>query len=195
MKSARRFHALAGHLSYNHCGVDQTHRRLSPSRESTCYNIRSLCLPRSFALNHLKCFSSILGMLLLVSILLIFRRNGSLATPLPESTSKDVFSYVFPRNEFTGDSERRSIWDILRTCLATTFTCTWVSVHPNVPFLGESKWVVLRRRLFLMLLSLLAPEIMIMWAFKQWRGAVMIRETVNRACPKLRKLLFLWHCR
>lgn len=41
-----------------------------------------------------------------------------------------------------------------------------------------------------MLLSLMAPEIMIMWAFKQWRGAVMIRETVNKACPQLRKFSF-----
>lgn len=129
-------------------------------------------------------------MLLLLSIFLFYRRYGSLATPLPIPASNDVYSYVSPRNEFTGDVERRSIWDILQTCLATTFTCTWVSVHPNVPFLGETKWAILRRRLFLMLLALMAPEIMIMWAFKQWRGAIMIRQTVNKACPHLRTFLF-----
>lgn len=37
-----------------------------------------------------------------------------------------------------------------------------------------------------MLLALMAPEIMIMWAFKQLRGAIMIRQTVNKACPHLR---------
>ena len=41
--------------------------------------------------------------------------------------------------------------------------------------------MVLKRRIFLMMLALLAPEVMIMWAFKQWRGAVMIKEIVNKA--------------
>ena len=44
--------------------------------------------------------------------------------------------------------------------------------------------MVLKRRMFLMVLALLAPEVMIMWAFKQWRGAVMIKEIVNKAKPK-----------
>lgn len=30
-----------------------------------------------------------------------------------------------------------------------------------------------------MFFSILAPEFMIMWAFKQWRGARMIRDTIN----------------
>ena len=36
-----------------------------------------------------------------------------------------------------------------------------------------------------MVLALLAPEVMIMWAFKQWRGAVMIKEIVNKARPNM----------
>lgn len=62
--------------------------------------------------------------------------------------------------------------------------CTWVSVHPNVPFKEEGKWTLLGRRVYLMFFSILAPELMIMWAFKQWRGAVMIKETVNDAIKK-----------
>ena len=76
------------------------------------------------------------------------------------------------------------MWDILWSCLATTFAVTWVSVHPNVPWLEETSWMVLKRRMFLMVLALLAPEVMIMWAFKQWRGAVMIKELVNKAKPE-----------
>lgn len=32
-----------------------------------------------------------------------------------------------------------------------------------------------------MLVSLIAPEIMILWAFKQLQGAVVIKETVNQS--------------
>lgn len=35
-----------------------------------------------------------------------------------------------------------------------------------------------------MFFSVFAPEFMVMWAFKQWRGAVMIRETINEAFPE-----------
>lgn len=35
-----------------------------------------------------------------------------------------------------------------------------------------------------MFFSILAPEFMVMWAFKQWRGARMIREAVNDSIKK-----------
>lgn len=35
-----------------------------------------------------------------------------------------------------------------------------------------------------MSLALLAPEVMIIWAYKQWRGAVIIKEMINKARPK-----------
>lgn len=61
----------------------------------------------------------------------------------------------------------------------------WVSVHPNVPLRGEGEWMLRFRRVYLMSFSILAPEFMILWAFKQWRGAVMIRDTVNGALPEV----------
>lgn len=73
--------------------------------------------------------------------------------------------------------------DIAWSCLATSIAVTWVSVHPNIPRLDEGRWSILRRRLFLMCFALLAPEALFMWAFKQWRGAVMIKEAVNKARP------------
>lgn len=65
-----------------------------------------------------------------------------------------------------------------------TFACTWVSVHPNVPWRNEGRWTLLARRIFLMIFSILTPEFMIMWALKQWIGAVMIRDAVNEASRK-----------
>lgn len=77
----------------------------------------------------------------------------------------------------------RSLWDILWSCIVTTFLCTWVSVHPNAPFMEERERAIWGRRLYLMLLSLIAPEIIVMWAFKQWRGALEIKKAVNNLFP------------
>ena len=117
-------------------------------------------------------------------LLLVFlcRRYGTIAAPITVTESGPPI-HIFIRDDSTDADAGRTVWDILWSCLATTFAVTWVSVHPNVPFLEETSWMVLKRRVFLMVLALLAPEVMIMWAFKQWRGAVMMKEMVNKAKP------------
>ena len=111
----------------------------------------------------------------------LFRHYGTIAAPITDSGPPIHDVPIFIRDDSTDADAGRTVWDILWSCLATTFAVTWVSVHPNVPRLEETSWMVLKRRMFLMVLALLAPEVMIMWAFKQWRGAVMIKEIVNKA--------------
>ncbi|KDR77194.1 hypothetical protein GALMADRAFT_139208 [Galerina marginata CBS 339.88] len=73
--------------------------------------------------------------------------------------------------------QQRSLWDILWSCLATIFACTWVSVHPNIPPSGEKWWRTGLRRLELMMWALIAPELIITWAMRQWFGArTMVRK-------------------
>ena len=130
-------------------------------------------------------------MLLILAIVFVLKRHLTEAAPLPSQGSRlfGTGASLFPRDESTTvDSfHARSVWNILWSCLMTTFACSWVSVHPNVPLKSEGVWEIRGRRLFLMFFAILAPEIMVMWAFKQWRGAVMIREAVNQAKPGPRK--------
>ena len=123
---------------------------------------------------------------MLTVLLLVFlcRRYGTSAAPITDSGLPIHDVPIFTRDDSTDVCAGRTVWDILWSCLATTFAVTWVSVHPNVPFLKETSWMVLKRRMFLMVLALLAPEVMIMWAFKQWKGAVLIKEIVNKARPE-----------
>ena len=123
---------------------------------------------------------------MLTIFLLVFlcRRYRTTAAPIIDTGSPVYDVPIFVRDDSADADADRTVWDILWSCLATTLAVTWVSVHPNVPFLEETSWMVLKRRMFLMVLALLAPEVMIMWAFKQWRGAVMIKELVNLAKPK-----------
>ncbi|KAK0432797.1 hypothetical protein EV421DRAFT_1719237 [Armillaria borealis] len=67
-------------------------------------------------------------------------------------------------------SNGRTTWDIVWSCLATIFACTWLAVHPNVP----SRYMREKGRLFLglhrvkhMLVAIICPEAVIMWAFRQ----------------------------
>ena len=121
-----------------------------------------------------------LAIFLLVSLC---RRYRTTAAPIIDTGSPVYDVPIFVRDDSTDADAERTVWDILWSCLATTLAVTWVSVHPNVPFLEENNRMILKRRIFLMILALLAPEVMIMWAFKQWRGAVMIKEMVNKAKP------------
>jgi len=76
--------------------------------------------------------------------------------------------------------EHRSIADILWSCLATTFLCTWVTVHPNVPPQDEHLVVSTLRRLHIMIWALLCPEIVLAWAARQWIAAKKIHKTFER---------------
>ncbi|KAF8511833.1 hypothetical protein BU17DRAFT_77472 [Hysterangium stoloniferum] len=60
---------------------------------------------------------------------------------------------------------------VQRSCLPTIFACSWVSVHPNMPEPGEAWWPVMLRRLELMVWAIIAPELIIYWAVRQWNGA------------------------
>lgn len=122
-------------------------------------------------------------MFLALIIFFFVKRYDTLwqAAPLP-SLALDT------RSDITCDAssytlQGRTVLDIIWNCLVTTFACTWVCVHPNVPFCKEGTWTILRRRAFLMFFSIIAPEFMVIWAFKQWRGARMITKAVNEAFP------------
>ena len=85
----------------------------------------------------------------------------------------------------------RTTEEIIYSCLAVIFACTWVAIHPNVPRLfvkGEYKneteefyeicdsfsihpAVVTLLDVLFMLLALLFPELVVLWAMRQWVAA------------------------
>ncbi|KAJ7364287.1 hypothetical protein DFH08DRAFT_1016507 [Mycena albidolilacea] len=65
----------------------------------------------------------------------------------------------------------RKLFDIVWGCLATIFACTWVSVHPNVPPPLQSRLALLWRRLKMMLIAVLAPELIVAFAARQFLAA------------------------
>lgn len=72
--------------------------------------------------------------------------------------------------------------NIIGDCLVTAIVVTGATVHPNVPHPKTKMWPALHHVL-LICVALLAPEVMVVWAFRQWLGAVIIKETINSARP------------
>jgi hypothetical protein len=75
----------------------------------------------------------------------------------------------------------RTIWDIVWSCLTVIFACTWLSIHPNIPAPDEGVFYVCMRRMRLMVLGVLAPEVMIFWAVRQWYMARVLETKYKGA--------------
>ncbi|KAI2465000.1 hypothetical protein F4781DRAFT_425097 [Annulohypoxylon bovei var. microspora] len=65
----------------------------------------------------------------------------------------------------------RGTWDIIWTCLVTTFICTYTLLCLNVPPPTESFFVNIRRRVMWMFLAIVGPEIVLTYAAGQWSRA------------------------
>ncbi|KAL0573513.1 hypothetical protein V5O48_008443 [Marasmius crinis-equi] len=70
--------------------------------------------------------------------------------------------------------------DIFKTCFSVIFISVWVSMHPNVPdveYVGESAIGSFLNEVITMIVALLAPELVMLWAMRQW---YMARKIANR---------------
>lgn len=120
-------------------------------------------------------------MLTLTTLALAFLHITScfaLALPVLNRTDSDLFERRFAiENHIT----TRETLEIFWSCIATTFSCTWITVHPNIEFHGHLNWS--RRlflRLYLMAVTLIMPEAMVMWAGTQFATARKIKAEVNK---------------
>ena len=111
-------------------------------------------------------------MLLVLSVVYLFHGFQTRAAPLTSLlTESNSNATVLSTSASISPVVQRSIWDILWSCLATIFACSWISIHPNIPAPNESQWRVFLRRLELMFWAVVGPEMVIGWAFRQWSSA------------------------
>jgi hypothetical protein len=75
----------------------------------------------------------------------------------------------------------RTVWNIVWSCLVTIFACTWIAIHPNIPSLDERLFTIALRRLKIMVMALLAPELVIMWSIRQWLVAHRLAKKYQSA--------------
>jgi hypothetical protein len=103
-------------------------------------------------------------------------RQGVQALPVPESA-------IDPRS--SADScdnlnQCRTTWNIIWSCVATIFACTWVSLHLNIPAPDEKWSTIALRSMRVMVLALIAPELVVVLAMRQWLVARRIAKGALR---------------
>ncbi|KAJ7592047.1 hypothetical protein C8J56DRAFT_1131469 [Mycena floridula] len=74
----------------------------------------------------------------------------------------------------------RKLYDIIFDCVATILACTWVSVHPNVPPPEFGVFKRICRRLLMMLVAIIAPEIVVFFAARQFMFARKFAEEFDK---------------
>ncbi|SRR6266545_90597 len=81
---------------------------------------------------------------------------------------------------------KRTLFDIVWACVSTTIICAWISIHPNLPP-REGGLMTTLRRLELMFWTIVAPEILPVWAVKQRLAASMVAKVYNDSKGVLHK--------
>ncbi|KAJ7752865.1 hypothetical protein B0H16DRAFT_780691 [Mycena metata] len=70
----------------------------------------------------------------------------------------------------------RTLFNIVWGCLATIFACTWVALHQNVPDPDSGHFTLLMRKLRMMLMTIIAPEVIVAFAARQFVSARWIAK-------------------
>jgi hypothetical protein len=100
----------------------------------------------------------------------LFLHDDVVAAPLLDPILHPMFEIEINPSKFV----QRSTWSIIWSCLSTVSLCLWVVVHPNIPGPSESMFLA---RLKIMGCMLIAPELVIVWAARQWFAA---RDIANK---------------
>ena len=126
--------------------------------------------------------------LLNITFVLLLRYHNSYAMPIhpTNSTSKEMGSALknswnSPLMSFEAvpkPQPPRTLVSMAGSCILTIFICAWTSVHPNV--LPQSSMGGLLARIKLMFWTIVAPELVLAWAVRQWFAAKEIRDMYNK---------------
>ncbi|KAG1829917.1 hypothetical protein DFJ58DRAFT_908875 [Suillus subalutaceus] len=86
------------------------------------------------------------------------------ATPTTNATNATTSSDTLKAPSFT----TRTLWAIVSNSVITVYACIYTAIHPNIPSPKDSTLTILRRRLWIMIVALLAPELIVVWTTRQW---------------------------
>ncbi|KAG2353826.1 hypothetical protein BDR07DRAFT_1431835 [Suillus spraguei] len=78
-------------------------------------------------------------------------------------------------------------WSLISSCIFTLFACIYTAIHTNIPSPQDSTLRILRRHLGIMIMALIAPELIVTWAMRQWFSARRVtRQFEELGYPSVR---------
>jgi hypothetical protein len=86
-------------------------------------------------------------------------------------------------------NDTRSIWNIVWSSLVTLFACIWVAVHPNIRSPTDGILAHMKERAKLLFAAVVAPEVIIMFAMRQW---VCARQVAQSEFGRRKNNCFVW---
>ncbi|KAE9369887.1 hypothetical protein N431DRAFT_560590 [Stipitochalara longipes BDJ] len=82
---------------------------------------------------------------------------------------------------FVWGSSGRDTWGLLQSYVITLLSCTWAVLHLNIPAPNDGSWVLFKRKLKWMIVTLIAPEITCSVALRQWQESrAIVREMAEQ---------------
>jgi hypothetical protein len=147
----------------------RTHARFTNIRIYITFLLRteSLVLPPA---NAAMSVSLVFSLLIPVAV-------GSASITLNSTATVTIPGFV---PHVVASDNNRSIFSIVWSCVATLFACAWVAVHPDIPGLDDEGFDHFFHRMKLLIWVLLSPEAILVWAWRQHRGAQALRYMFNQ---------------
>ncbi|KAG6865586.1 hypothetical protein C0991_001135 [Blastosporella zonata] len=87
-----------------------------------------------------------------------------------------------PSSSRPSASNDRGLWGVIWGCITTIFACTWIAIHPNIPAPSERP---IARKLKIFVLALIAPELIVLWALRQWLSSRKLARKYKGLINKL----------
>ncbi|KAK7021835.1 hypothetical protein VNI00_017221 [Paramarasmius palmivorus] len=115
-------------------------------------------------------------------MILLYALARPITSGLSASSTNNSTSFDPITGECIDINGCRTTIGIVWSCLSVIFICTWVAIHPNIPTVEDDEgdpWhpaVVVYQNVELMVIALLTPEFMILWAMRQRKQAKKIQE-------------------
>lgn len=120
-------------------------------------------------------------MIIALALFLLF--NHAYSLPVLEINNNCSFPAPSGLSDVSEPTQNhRKALDILWSCYATTLSCTWAAVHPNMAFFEDNRFPLgsrIERRICLVLLALLMPEIIVAWSYAQMSSARQIKHDID----------------
>jgi hypothetical protein len=103
------------------------------------------------------------------------------------SNCNETTIHTLDVRDSSSSCDSRTLWNIIWSCAATLFACTWTAIHPNIPGVDEGKLAIISRRLLIMVMVLVVPELIIAWAARQYFSAFEFNRDITEDAQQREK--------